>query len=143
MKTSDYLKLNKPELTMPRQDPFAPGPIRFHGPVLEGLIGLNHQLERQAANNHLTRSQICEIAPGGLSYLNPHLPLTTSTGSSEDPRLHRDYRTAYFVNSFPHPSYADPVLRFHMGLPPIQHPAYGAPSPAPQNPPQTAPEEKK
>ena len=55
------MSVNKPELKMPKTGDLG---IRFEGPVLTGLIGVNHQLELRAASSPQTRAQIRDLAPG-------------------------------------------------------------------------------
>ena len=92
--------------------------IRFEGPVLTGLLGVNHQLERQAASTPQTSAQIRAIAPGGVSCINPNTRIPAYQPLPMEP----DPVYAWQRSQLPHASLADPVIRHHLNLPPLPDP---------------------
>jgi hypothetical protein len=126
MDVTSYIKKSKPELKMPKTDPFTgrdSAGIRFEGPVLSGLVGVKHQLQQHAANSPQTSAQIREIAPGGLTYIPPEKYIN----SGEDPRLVSDPLYSAQARQLGHPSLADPVIRHHLNLPPLPDPYENSP----------------
>jgi hypothetical protein len=106
---------------MPKQDPVTSRDslgIRYEGPVLTGMLGLNQQLERQATSSPQTSAQIREIAPGGLTYETPSYGVHPYQGNPTEP----DPVYAQQRSELPHPSLADPVIRCHLNLPPLPDP---------------------
>ena len=121
-----YIKRSKPELKMPKTDPFTgrdSAGIRFEGPVLSGLVGLKHQFQQHAAGSPQTSAKIREIAPGGVAYKPPE----NCVGSREDPRLEHDPLYSAQARQLVHPCLADPVLRHHLNLPPLPDPYQNSP----------------
>jgi hypothetical protein len=115
------MSLNKPEVKFPKPDPLTNRDslgIRYEGPVLTGMLGLNQKLEDRAAASPQTSAQIREIAPGGATYIPPEQFLNPGS----DPRLTPDPAYAYQRSQLPHPSLADPVIRHHLNLPPLPDP---------------------
>jgi hypothetical protein len=126
MDVTSYIKRSKPELKMPKTDPFTcrdSAGIRFEGPVLSGLVGVKQQLQQHAANSPQTSAQIREIAPGRV----PYVPPENYVSSREDPRLQRDPLYAAQARQLGHPSLADPVIRHHLNLPPLPDPYENSP----------------
>ena len=116
MSDSIPTKKNKAGLKMPRN----PGGldklgIRYHGPVLTGLMGVNERLERDAVASQQTHAEIRRIAPGGAKYLPP----VESIPPRQDPRLEPDPVLAAQRAELRRPEFYDPVLRHHAGLPPL------------------------
>jgi hypothetical protein len=122
MSDTGYFVRNKPELKMPRPGPVTGADnlgIRYEGSVLTGLLGVKQQLERQAANSPQTGAQIREIAPGGVTYVNPHSPIHYYHGVPIDSDPVYAAQRACLGGS---PGSTDPVLRHHLNLPPLPDP---------------------
>lgn len=120
MSVTGYFAKNKPELKMPKSETGTDNlGTHYEGPVLSGLAGVNQQLERQAVNSSQTSAQIRDIAPGGISYLPPPASIHPSQG----PRLEPDPLLAAQRHRLGgRPELCDPVLRHHIGLPPLPDP---------------------
>ena len=126
MDVTSYVKKSKPELKMPKTDPFTgrdSAGIRFEGPVLSGLVGVKHQLQQHATGSPQTSAKIREIAPGGVACIPPE----NFVSSGEDPRLQRDPLYSAQARQLGHPSLADPVIRHHLNLPPLPDPYKNSP----------------
>jgi hypothetical protein len=119
MSISGYLSKNVPDLKMPKTETGTDDlGIRYEGPVLSGLLGVRQNLKQNAVNSPHTSSQIREIAPGGVNYLElpPSIHLREDTRLQPDPLL-----AAQRDDVGPREAY-DPVLRSHLNLPPLPDP---------------------
>jgi hypothetical protein len=115
MSISGYFSKNVPDPKMPKTETGTDDlGIRYEGPVLSGLLGVRQNLQQNAVNSPQTSSQIREIAPGGVTYLEP-----LSVLAREDPRLQPDPLGAAQRADVGSREAYDPVLRFHLGLPPL------------------------
>ncbi len=119
MSDSTYARKSKTGLKMP-QNPTGIDRlgIRYHGPILTGLIGVNERLERDAVASTQTSAEIRRIAPGGANYLPP----PESIPPHHDPRLEPDPVLAAQRAELRRPELYDPVLRHHLGLPTLPDP---------------------
>lgn len=117
MPIDGYFDKNVSDLKMPKTETDDLG-IHYEGPVLSGLLGVRQNLKRNAVNTPQTSSQVREIAPGGVNYLDP----PASIPYREDTRLQPDpLFAAQRANVDPRET-CDPVLRSHLALPPLPDP---------------------
>jgi len=120
MDVTDYIKVNKPELKMPRCESGTDElGIRYQGPVLSGMRGVKQQLELQAVSSPSASSQIRQIAPGGLNYLPPSPPTSPASDTRLDPDPMYAAQRRLLNNRA---DLCDPVLRHHLRLPPLPDP---------------------